>query len=537
MQTYKSNFSDNIKDSQKLAAYKCCLALYQHGFINEQLKLQTSKLSQENDIPIQYIFEYLDGKRDPILLEKFKKMKCVRTTGNKLRLMCPLTTLNPFKSQYYEDGPEEFTGFLYKLEFTKDLSDEKVKGMPADYSLGFMFFNEKLDNAEIKVELPKDDQARVRFRKIEEHCFNKEEYKELIKMSRFLDATVRSWDVWLFEMLSGKSLAGRGLVSRNKKMPNGVGFDHIYDPEGRPTYPVYVLLNEKDEVDYIKIQEVLSYMENMEKRCQEITEKPLSEQKLKIDLDYAEKFAMQPEKMGQVLVQNYLTFDKFIVQSYHQVTKTDLMDLKTEGVSLQMRLITSVEPCTDYKIQQKDYVLKMKSLGRYCQKLVKGEEYQNAKEAEALKKDHYGVLGEFIEFPLQMKVLMQGHQFKLALSNLRDYLRSLYFRDEILCGIEKNVRIPSEKLAWNQKNLHDFQNIGQFILDNSCLKQEESKIVLSKNPDYSPIRPPPYQETHSSSCSLYSIDLPMKDLILSLSTKEYNVILSRLSSCSNSLFL
>lgn len=544
----QGGFTPNKSDAKKLAAFKCCEILYEKRLLTENLK---SRLDEGvyDKLSLGHIFDFREEK-DPVIKNKLQRIVVSKpkTEKAKQRLLYPLTTLNPFKYHYQEERNGVFVGYLYKLEFNRTHSDQKIDGLPKTCSLGFVYFNDKLDKAQVQVDLPKDDQGKVTFKLVpKRYCFGRAEYEKFIRVSRFMDATVRSWDVNYFEWLTGQKTNTKNPLYRKRKTLIGMDFEDVYDGEnGNPIFSFYVQLDNEGQVLKEMSAKVLNYIEKMTKRYEESNLAVELKQKMQIDKSYLDKFKQNPEMSSKQLIQSSLTFNKYIVNNYWSVKKRDLSDCKNEGdeTSLNLRIITSIEPNYEYIVRTDDYVLEMKSLGKYSQKLLKGEGHQNAREMKLFKKSDFGVLGEFVEYPFEVGILMELHQFRLALANIRDHLRVIHFRDEFLVNLEKD-KSGSGGLTWEYLDLENFENnmrdVGQLILETIPFKEVSECSVLDvkevmdddlkSNFDMEEARRAGdietmsqfFMENEKETDKIFSERISIEELKLALSTKEYNV--------------
>jgi len=537
----QGGFTHNKSDAKKLAAFKCCENLYEAGYLTDSLKSRLDEMRIYDKLSLGHVFDYHEEK-DPVISEKLKKIVVSKIKGAKQKLLYPLTTFNPFKSHYQERSKGIFMGYLYKLEFNKNLSDIKVDCMPNEYNLGFVYFNDKLDNAEIQVDLPKDDQGRLKFKLAEERCcFSCADYERFIQISRFMDATVRSWDVNYFEWLTGQKTNSKNPLYRKRKGLSGIELEDIYNESKKPIFPFYLLLDKQGQIANEVNEKVLKYIEGMKFRYNELSQTVESKEKISIDKTYAEKFKQDPGFCQQQLIQSSMSFNKYLINNYWSIKKKDLDDCKSEAedLSLHLKIITVLEPNYDYVVGTDDYVLEMKSLGKYSQKLLKGEGHQNAKEIKAFKKSYYGVLGEFIEFPFEVPLLMQLHQFRLSLANLRDHLRVVHFRDEFLVNLER-TKSGAAGFTWEYLDLKSFENnmrdVGQLILDTISLKEVSDCSVSEINRMVEDMENLDTEdgkqadtttsefliETKNEANQIFSERIPLDELKLGLSTKEYS---------------
>jgi len=519
----KGGFSSTKTDAKKLAAYKCCQKLYENNWLSENLKAKYSDVKMIEKLQLERIFDFSDVK-DPLILKKLEKIMVVKSKELKPRILYPLTTFNPFQLSYQEDK-EKFIGYVYKLEFSLDLADNLTKKLPQTFTLAFVYFNENLKEAKVKVDLPFDDKAKVEFKLLKKYSFDKASYEKHLLISRFMDATIRSWDVNFFEMLLKQSTNTKNLSRRRKNLP-GVEMNDIFDIQGKPCFPFYLILDTENNIAERSLETILNFLKKMEKRYHELNHFSDKGKKISIDTEYFKNFQKDPENVSKLLVQSYLDFNKYIVDSFKPIQGIDLLECKTDEMSLQMRIISIIEPNYDYRVQNDDYVLTMKSLGRYSQKLIKGEDHLNVKDRKAFKKNTFGVLGEFVEFPLEIATLMQLHQFKLALSNVRDYLRVVHFKNNILLKLENPSVEVHERIPWEFADTSKFDvnldALSRIIEENEVYKENDDSsdaiMDLIENIETSSKFNDTvnYQETQKLE------DISIDSIRIALTTKEYN---------------
>ena len=392
----------------------------------------------------------------------------------------PQTSFNPLDHPFTCNPLENKVHcHLYSLSFSKDLSEHITQQIDNDHSLGFVYWNDTLDQTPLDLDLNPVSHAKLEY--IGEMTITLEQYKSFVLIDRFFTASVRSWDVNFFELLFPEYPV-KERSSLNKKMKE---LENMYLPPilswKDVRYSFFMALDQHRRPDLQRARQILDHLEFMTQyymhfrgpENQEVGDS--GRQKLKVDEDFVNAFKADPARVAATtVVQNLTNFSKYVVANASPLNKVDLLSLKLGKHSMQSRAMFYLEEHFDYPINKDEYILHLKSYSKRLNALLKGTTTAKERRNGSEKYEFYSFLSELRPYPIDASLSLQIMLAERTITQIRDNQRVLHFKENILKSLESGImqKLGQNKVSY-QIQIH--QRVYK-LLQKNLLDEESTQI-------------------------------------------------------------
>ena len=539
------------------AAYECCKFLKENGSLDNHL-FPIEMYANRNDELLPEELFVKEDERDPIYIEKLKRLIPVLEKNsleliNKTKWLYPLADFNPFEVEFeFDYNADAFIGYIYQMIFVDKNGKQLTENQKN--SIGFVYHKPTLDSYEETVNLPFESDVKCVFNLVDKLFFTKETYTSFLLYYVFFECAVRSWDAKFYEYINSNEMFGTKRFGI-KKVGQEINFSNIWNKKDEPKFCFCVILDRKKQIDveiYVKIQKYTSLvsgyftkLNEYHKTMDEKVEKKEFQRiikKFKI-MNKNENWLYSQKNSSQwIFVQNIINLHKYKVEKKEYLSEIDIMDEQYKfghehKVSYLSRMIFFLENIMHFTINEKEQLFHCRSLRQEISRQIKNSKMNYAERKN--DKVYYGLACEYLEYPVQIELLLEFKRLGYMFTNLRDTLRIIGLKEKLIKLEEesnKNLRnsymLPSIKfnipLVYQEsKQISDFL-LGreEFSFDYQRLSEIPKRSeYMTKDWKYID-----ENERNKPQKESYSRDLKCCFLKSALTSKSYDVIFLNISS-------